>query len=83
MNSLYLVATKTAVMGSFPQNNFVLHLIATKTTEMDPLNLKPLERLKLTPLNKCSYLEATKKAKVHGRAKNKATFFGLPCEFNI
>ena len=38
MNVLYLEATKTAVMGSFPQNNFALHLIATKTTEMDPLN---------------------------------------------
>ena len=57
MNSLYLVATKSAVMGVvFAKKNFVLHLIAMKTTEMDPLK-------------ECFYLKATQKAKVHGPGK--------------
>ena len=56
MNVLYLVATKSAVMGSFPRNNFCPTLKATKMPEMDPLK-------------ECSYLKATKKVKVHGPGK--------------
>ena len=52
--------------------------------EMDPPQLEAMEPAKINPLNKMFLLNSHAKSKSpRSGQKNKATFFGLPCEFNI